>query len=57
MRNATNKHQYTKDGKQTIDGYWLVNDWNKGSKSDVQKWCYGTTGVRKRVVSYSTVCA
>ena len=32
-------------GKETLDGYWLVNDWHKGHESDVQAWCQGRTGV------------
>lgn len=51
----TDSHQHQKlpqkphvNGKrETHDGYWLVNDWDKGAESDVQKWCYGRTGVRK----------
>lgn len=38
-------HVKAKDGRKTLDGYWLENDWNRGEDSDVQKWCYGRTGV------------
>lgn len=38
-------HAKAKNGRKTLDGYWLENDWDKGTDSDVQKWCYGTTGV------------
>lgn len=34
-----------KDGRKTLDGYWLANDWDMGQDSDVKKWCYGCTGV------------
>lgn len=36
-----------RQGQQTLDGYWLANDWERGPESDVRKWCYGTTGVRE----------
>lgn len=38
-------HAKARDGRKTLDGYWLENDWDKGADSDVQKWCYGRTGI------------
>lgn len=43
--NKAPPHAKAKDGRKTLDGYWLANDWDKGEDSDVQKWCYGKTGV------------
>ena len=46
--NPPSEKRMNKNGRETIDGYWIPSDAAKGEGSVVRKWCEGRTGIRER---------